>query len=89
MSNDLDMPFEEGPLADMEIDGVVASGLVVMAGTMPVPETGVMPCLIYRFANPDGSGFYPPMILVVDEDQMTKLAQLVASATAAAIKAAS
>lgn len=86
----MDVPFEGQPTADMDFsDGHIASGLVVMAGTLPVPDVGTIPCLVYRFANPDGSGFFPPMVLAVDEDQLTKLAQLTATATAAAIKAAS
>jgi hypothetical protein len=91
MSGDLDVPFEQGPsgqTVDLS-DGRIASGLVVMAAMLPLPDRGTMPCLVYRFAVPDGSGFYPPMLLAVDEDQMLKLAQLTASASAAAIKAAS
>lgn len=53
---------------------------------VPAGDHRPMPALVYRFAKPDGTGFYPPMVLVVDEDQMAKLAKLVASAAAAAIR---
>lgn len=89
MSNDLDLPFESQPNTPADVsDGHLAGGLVVIAALVDVPDRGKMPALVYRFAIPDGSGFYPPMTLIVDEDQMAKLAQLTASATAAAIKAA-
>jgi hypothetical protein len=83
----LDLPFEKQPLTAVDLDHAhMSGGLVVIAAMIPVPDMGPKPALVYRFATPEGE-FYPPMVLVVDEDQMTKLAQLTASATAAAISA--
>lgn len=89
--NSLDLPFEKVPTGQTvdASDALIASGLVVLAVVVPVPEVGPMPGLMFRFANPDGSGFFPPMILCVDEDQMVKTAAMVSKATAAAIGAAS
>lgn len=90
MSKELDLPFESNQ-TPQELDlghAHFAGGVVVMASFMEAPE-GKLPTLVYRFAKADGTGFYPPMIVVVDEDQLTKLAQLTASAVAAAIKAVS
>lgn len=85
----LDMPFERQPATTVDLGHAhFASGLVILAASVPIPDKGSMPALVYRFANPDGSGFYPPVVLVVEEDQMVKLAQRVASATAAAIASA-
>jgi len=89
----LDLPFEAGPPgqyvtgADLLADGHIAGGLVVVAAVVPVDGVGPMPCLVYRFVKPEG-GFYPPMVLVVDDDQMAKLVPLTVSAAAAAITAA-
>lgn len=86
---DLDLPFQPQRPSELDLsDGVLAGGMVVLAASIPVPGEGVMPALVFRFTKPDGTGFYPPMVLAVDEDQMTKTAQLVASASAAAIRAA-
>jgi hypothetical protein len=87
---ELDLPFEEGPPGQTMPfgDGTFASGLVLLAGTIPVPDVGVMACLIYRFANPDGSGFYPPIVLVVDDQQMAGITQLTAAASDAAVRTA-
>jgi hypothetical protein len=89
-TNDLDLPFEEGPPGQtMPLgDGHIAAGMVVIAGVVPVGDRGLMPCLIYRFANPDGSGFYPEMVLIVDDEQMLKLAQLIVAASTAAVRGA-
>lgn len=90
MSRELDVPFEPQQPTEMDLsDGVLAGGLVVMAAAIPVTGAGTIPALVFRFAKPDGTGFYPPIVLTVDEDQMAKTAQLVASASAAAIRAAS
>jgi hypothetical protein len=90
MSNDLDLPFEQSPKFEVDLsDADFAGGLVIAAAAVDVRGQGKLPALVYRFAMADGSGFYKPRVLVVDEDQLTKLAQLTASATAAAIGAAS
>lgn len=87
-SNDLDLPFEEGaagPLADDHVH--LSGGLVVMAATTPIPEAGVLPTLVFRFSSPVGE-FYPPFVLVLDDDQMGKLRPLIMEAIAAARRAA-
>jgi hypothetical protein len=85
----MDLPFARQTPTEINLnDAALAGGLVIMAAALPVPEQGKLPALVYRFAKPNGSGFYPPIVLVVDEDQMLKTAQLTASAVAAAIQAA-
>lgn len=88
INNDLDLPFEPGPRADIDMHGHVASGAVILAGTVDVPDLGRMPALVYRFANPDGSGFYPPMTLVAEPAQLLNLIKLTRAAVLAANKAA-
>lgn len=88
--NSMDMPFaRQTPTEVVLEDPAMAGGLVIVAAAVPVPERGKLPALVYRFAKPDGSGFYRPFVLMVGEDQMLKTAQLTASAVAAAIEAAS
>lgn len=81
----IDVPFEptpEGPLLD---DHVHFTGeVVVMAATIPVPpamaggkEGQHWPALVFRFAAPDGSGYYPATCLVLEDDRMAKLRPLV------------
>lgn len=88
MTYSLDMPFEEGPpgqTVDLS-DANVSGGAVVIAGVLPVGHS-TMPALVFRFATPDGR-FYPPMVLVFEEDQMGKFPDLVAQAVASALRAA-
>lgn len=88
--NGLDLPFEIGPPGQtLDLShGHLASGCVVLAAVLPVEGLGQFPGLVFRFANPDGSGFYPPMVLVCDEGQMAKVTGLVGDAVAAAIASA-
>lgn len=86
---DLDHSFARQTPTEVDLDNAALSGgVVVMVAALPVPDQGTLPALVFRFAKADGTGFYPPIVLVVDEDQMTKTAQLTASAVAAAIQAA-
>lgn len=92
----LDLPFEkvpDGPLnVDME-NVLIAGGLVVMAACIPLTgltdiEQGtanhkVTPALVFRFVDPMGQD-YPPMVLILDDDQMGKLRPLVNQAIHAA-----
>lgn len=90
LGDDLDLPFERQALTEIDLDHAhIASGVAIMAALLPVPDAGVKPALVYRFANPDGSGFYPPMVLVTDDDQMAKLGPLTEAAAATAIEQAS
>ena len=90
MSGDLNVPFEpspEGPMADIA-DAAWAGGVVVLAMVADIGGD-VTPCLAYRFAKPDGSGFHPPMILVLDNDEdAAGLIRLTRSAVFAATAAA-
>jgi hypothetical protein len=86
---DLNLPYEDSPPGQsIPLDGsVVACGVVIMAGTMPVPGMGQMACLIYRFANPDGSGFYPAIALVATDEEILNAAVLTRDAGRAAVRA--
>lgn len=90
LGNSMDLPFEEGPRGvEMDLDrAIVSGGVVVIAATLPVPGMGTKPAIVFRFANPDGSGFYDPMVLVCDDDQLAKTVDVIAKATTAAIRRA-
>lgn len=85
MSNDLDIPFEEGPLQPVSEPLAYSGGVVVMASVVDLD--GPVPALIFRFATPVGD-FYTPICLVLDEGQMEKLPTLITQAIAAARKGA-
>jgi hypothetical protein len=84
---DLNLPFEpsSGQL-DMS-DGALAGGVIVIAGHIHVPDVGPMPCLIFRFTNPDGT-FMRPVTLVAEPDEIIGAGKLVTQAAAAAVQAA-
>jgi hypothetical protein len=85
----LNLPFEQGPDGQtIPIDNstLLASGVVILAGVMPVPGVGLMPCLIYRFARPDGSGFYSPIALVIPDDEMFMTVKLTQDAARASVR---
>jgi len=87
-NHDLDVPFEEGPEGPLLDENVhYSGGVVVMAGTVDVPEVGVMPSLVFRFTTPLGE-FYPAIVLVTDDDQMAKLRPLLMEAIATARRVA-
>lgn len=44
----------------------VSGGVIVMASVIPVNESTFLPSLIFRFAKVDGSGFWPPIVLAVE-----------------------
>lgn len=84
----MDLPFEEGPSGQFIEDDFKVSGGVVVAGALaPLLDGDVKPALIFRFTSPFGV-FYPPVLLVLDDDQASKLPQLVTDAVTAARKAA-
>jgi hypothetical protein len=85
----MDVPFEPSPPGHL-LDTTVqwSGGVVVMASTVDVPEHGVKPALVWRFAKPDGT-FYPAITLVMDDAQMAKLRPLVMEAIALARRTAS
>lgn len=87
LGNSMDLPYEEGPRDQyMDLDNaIISGGVIVIAATLPIPDAGVKPALIFRFANPDGSGFYDPMVLVCDDDQLTKTGGVITEAAAGAI----
>jgi hypothetical protein len=87
LGNSMDVPFEEGGAGELSDDHVhYSGGLVVMAATIDVPEVGMRPALVFRFATPDGQ-FYPPVCLVADDDQLAKLRPLISEAIASARRA--
>ena len=67
--HELDLPFEKipgGPVLGIDFtDAHIAGGMTLAAALIPDDDGRMVPALIYRFAKPDGSGFYPPMILVL------------------------
>ena len=84
LGNSMDLPFEpggEGPMLDDHVH--FSGGVVVSASVVDVPEIGPKPALVFRFATPLG-GFYPPVVLVQDDDQMAKLRPLIFQAIKAA-----
>lgn len=72
LGNSLDIPFEENPepvyiTEDFQMSG----GVVMMTTAVDVPGVGFLPAIVFRFSNPHGI-FYPPILLVVDDDQAAK-----------------
>lgn len=88
LGNDLDVPYEEGPpdqwadLTDLQLSG----GLVVMGAVLPV-QGDPKPVVLFKFARAEG-GFYPPVALIMDDDQVGKLTALVSDAVSSARRAA-
>lgn len=82
---DLDLPFEEdntGTQLDLS-DALVSGAVVVMAVV-----TNIGPALVFRFHKPDGTGFYPPILLAAPPSSLRNLPGLVYQATATAIRRA-
>ena len=76
--NDLNLPFAEQSTTPIDLSDAQLSGGVVVMGAV-VPAGGrMLPCVVFRFARPDGSGFWPPIVLacdrVADLEQLPKLA---------------
>ena len=84
-SGSMNVPYESNPEPyDTELQGNLSGGVVVIGATIEVD--GVWrPALIFRFAIPDGSGFYPDMALVAQDDELKDLPDLAGSAAADAI----
>lgn len=76
LGNSMDLPLEPttGELMDDHVH--YSGGVVVMPSVVDVPEVGPKPALVFRFATPEG-GFYPPVCLVQDDDQLAKLRPLI------------
>jgi hypothetical protein len=85
-SKDLDLPFEESPSSESEIETLMAGGLIVVAAVMDSP-LGKVPTLIFRFVKGDGIQTFPDMTLVGDPAMMRNIPPLVAKAVDSAIKA--
>jgi hypothetical protein len=87
LGDSLDLPYELNPPGQMlEEDMVVSGGLVAAGCTVPIDDE-VKPAILFRFATPTG-GFYPPMLLVLDDGQMAGLPKLVRAAATSSIEAA-
>lgn len=88
---DLNLPFEHNPSpfeSTLGHDASLSGGVVVLAIAAPIEGGGTMPGLVFRFAKPDGSGFYPDTALVCPAADLDGIVELVRHATAAAIRAA-
>ena len=87
LGNSMDLPFERttGDLYDEHVH--FSGAVVVMALCVNVPTIGPKPALMFRFTDPAGQ-FYPPVCLVMDDDQMAKLRPLVMEAIHTAREAA-
>lgn len=82
----LDLPFEGQDRTDLTGEFLPSGGVVVMAAVVPVggnDEPNDEPALVFRFARPDGE-FYPPILLVTSDEQLTAIIPLVAKAVEAA-----
>lgn len=83
----LDLPYEsqaETPLTDHFL---VSGGVVTMAATVDVGGTA-QPAVVFRFAAADGSGFAPPVMLCVTDQQLHELGVQVTKACRDAVRAA-
>lgn len=86
---DLNLPFEAQdptPFPDPEV--IIAGGVVVMAAVTQISPTERMPGVVFRFAKPDGSGFYTPVLLASESADLSELPNLIAQAVATAVEGA-
>lgn len=83
----MDLPFEEQDQTMLTDQFAVSGGAVVMASVLEVdgrPE----PALVFRFARADGNGFWPPVLLCVDDGQTHEFGVMVTKAAQTAVRAA-
>jgi len=86
---DLNLPFEAQdptPFPDPEV--MIAGGVVVMAAVTNISASERMPGIVFRFAKPDGSGFYTPVLLASESADLGQLPALIAQAVETAINVA-
>lgn len=62
-AGDLNLPFEPVPRAELPPESVMLSGGVVVLSLVVEDR----PAIGFRFAKPDGTGFYPMVVLCPDE----------------------
>lgn len=89
LGDSMDLPYEPNPPGQFVTDDfLISGGVVVAAATVPMPDDGEMkPALVFRFSDPLGH-FYPPMLLVLDDDQAANLPTLVQQSVDGAREAA-
>jgi hypothetical protein len=86
----MDMRFEINPPGQRSIpaeDMILTGGVVTMATLVPVPIDGVehqYPAVVFRFSTVEGE-MLPPVLLVLEEDQMAGLGHLVGQTADAAV----
>jgi hypothetical protein len=83
----LDLPYEEQDVTPLTDNFAVSGGAVVMAAVINVagrPE----PALVFRFARADDDGFFPPVLLCVDDGQTHEFGVTVTAAARTAIRQA-
>ena len=78
----MNMPFEPQDETALPTEGVMLSGgCVVAAIFIGHGPLGKLPALMFRFAKPDGTGFYPATVLACDDfADLHGLAPLIQSA---------
>ena len=84
----VDLPFERQQPTDLVDEFLLSGGVVCAAATVPVPEIGIRPALMFRFAKADGTGFHHPILLLLEADQAESLVRLVRDSVDAACEAA-
>ena len=89
LGDSMDLPYEDNPAPVFITDDLrLSGGVVVAAAVVPLPDDGTLkPTLVFRFSDPFGN-FYPPIALVLDDQQAAKLPTLVRDAVEGARKAA-
>lgn len=80
--SDLNFPFEACEPAELPDEDVLPTGGVIILSAI----VGGQPALMFRFAKPDGSGFYPPVLLISDREQLEGLPALVQAAADRALE---
>lgn len=83
--HDHDLPFEENPDTQQDLQVITAGSIAVKAGVHR-SEIGTFPVLVFEFSGPDGP--LPPIALLLDSTHMRSVRTLVGSAIDAALKAA-
>lgn len=84
------LPFEPGEPFSLDLsEADLSGGVFVMAASAPTEDGRTLPLVVFRFAKPDGTGFYRPIVLAPDDvAHLEALVPLVTSAVEAALKAA-
>lgn len=87
----MNVPYEDNPEPVLAEDlglthSHISAGVVTMAATVDVAGER-QPAILFRFGDGNGD-FYPPMLLVLSDEEMAALPDVIGDAARAALSAA-